>query len=349
MNPWLWLGIASVVSALAVGLCRTAARRFSFLDRPGVEAHKQQTNAVPYGGGIGIAAAFSACVGAAWLLTAGEDRRQELQEHGIAALVAVFGGALLFVLGLWDDLRHLRALPKMIIQAAVCAAAVWLGDLGIDSLAGFPGLAFIVAWAWLLLVTNVYNLLDHADGLAASVALVSAGVLLYGSAASDDGMGAVLWASLIGSLAGFLVWNLPPARIYMGDSGSLPLGFLIGVGTLSVTFWPSGEGGTPLAILSPVLITAIPLFDTAVVVWKRMRRGASPFIGDRNHISHRLRRLGMGPLTSLATVVALQIALAAGTLQLRTQDWLTASVVLAQAAAVLLAVVLLETSRDGSP
>lgn len=349
MNPWLWLGLATITSAMAVGLCRTLARRLAFLDRPGLEAHKQQARAVPYGGGIGIAAAFTGCVVAAWFCTTGEDRRLGMQEHGISAVVAVFGAALLFVLGLWDDLRHLRALPKIIIQAVVCAAAVWLGDLGIDSLRGMPGLAFMVAWAWLMLVTNVYNLLDHADGLSASVALVSAGVLLYGSTASGDGLGAVLWASLIGSLAGFLVWNLPPARIYMGDSGSLPLGFLIGVGTLSVTFWPSGEGGTPLAILSPVLITAIPLFDTTVVVWKRMRRGASPFVGDRNHISHRLRRLGMGPLTSLATVVALQIALAAGTLQLRTQDWLTACVVLAQAAAVLLAVVLLETSRDGSP
>lgn len=348
MSVWLILPIAIALSAISVGLCRWCARRWAFLDRPGVESHKQQVAAVPYGGGIGMAIALTLCVLGAWFLIPVEQRRIELVQHGNSLFVALVGALLLFGLGLWDDLRRLRAKSKILVQAIVCAGAVWAGDFGIDSLAAFPGIAFLVAWCWLMLVTNVYNLLDHADGLAGSVALVSAGVLFYGSVASGDLASGLLWAALMGCLGGFLLWNLPPARIYMGDSGSLPLGFLIGVGTLSVTFWPSEEGGTPLAVLSPLLITAIPLFDTAVVVTKRLRRGASPFIGDRNHISHRLSRLGMGPKKSLATVVALQIALAAGTLQLRTQDWLSASVVLAQAAAVLLAVILLETSRDGS-
>jgi len=348
VSVWLILPSAIVLSAVSVGICRVCARRWSFMDRPGLEAHKQQTTAVPYGGGIGMGIALALCVLGAWFLFPAAQRRTELMEHGNTPFVALFGALLLFGLGLWDDLRRLRAGIKMLVQAVVCAGAVWAGHFGIDSLAAMPGVAFLVAWCWLMLVTNVYNLLDHADGLSGSVALVSASVLLYGSLAAGDLASSVLWAALMGCLGGFLLWNLPPARIYMGDSGSLPLGFLIGVGTLSVTFWPSAEGGTPLAILSPLLITAIPLFDTAVVVTKRIRRGASPFIGDRNHISHRLSRLGMGPKKSLATVVALQIALAAGTLQLRTQDWLTASVILAQAAAVLLAVILLETSRDGS-
>ncbi len=348
MSIWLILPCALVLSGLSVGLCRIWARRLAFIDQPGVEAHKQHGNAVPYGGGIGMGFALAVCVVGAWFLFPAEQRHSELLNHGNTTFVALAGALLLFGLGLWDDVRRLRASAKLVVQAVICAAAVKVGDFGIDSLAAMPGVAFLTAWCWLMLVTNVYNLLDHADGLAGSVALVSAGVLFYGSVAADDLGSSLLWAALMGSLGGFLLWNLPPARIYMGDSGSLPLGFLIGVGTLSVTFWPSDEGGTPLAILSPLLITAIPLFDTTVVVAKRIRRGVSPFVGDRNHISHRLTRLGMGPKKSLATVVLLQIALAAGTLQLRTQDWLSASVVLAQAAAVLLALILLETSRDGA-
>lgn len=341
------LGAAFVVAALLVGQVRRIAGRLRFLDRPGSEAHKAQARSVPYGGGIGMALAMALVLTPAFILIGGEDHVPPLLGRSTVIMPLMVGAGVLFLLGLVDDWRPQRAWVKLAIQAVVCAGAVWAGDLDIDSLHGLPILAYGLAWCWLLLITNAYNLLDHADGLSASVALVSAGVLLIGSIGGDDLILSTVWATLMGCLAGFLVWNLPPARIYMGDSGSLPLGFLIGVGTLSVTFWPSEEGGSPLAILSPLLITAIPLFDTAVVVVKRLRRGQPLHIGDRNHISHRLSRLGVGPRASLAAVVALQISLAAGALQLRDQEWTPGLVVLAQSAAVLLAVVLLETSRDG--
>jgi UDP-GlcNAc:undecaprenyl-phosphate/decaprenyl-phosphate GlcNAc-1-phosphate transferase len=235
---------------------------------------------------------------------------------------------------------------KLLLQGLICLAAVTWGDIGIDSLRHLPVISHLVAWFWLLLVTNAYNLLDHADGLSAGVALISTCVLLVGSLLSDDLSLTLLWIGLIGVLAGFLVWNLPPARIYMGDAGSLPIGFVIGCGTLSVVFWSSEEGGSPLAVLSPLLITAIPLFDTAAVVTKRLRYHKPIMQGDRNHISHRLVRLGHGPWGSLAVVLALQIALAAGALQLRNQDWMSGMVVLAQSAAIVLVVVLMETLRD---
>lgn len=341
------IGAAFVVAAILVGLVRRIAGRLRFLDRPGSEAHKAQARAVPYGGGIGMGLALVLVLVPAFPLLDEQDQVVAALRQGAVLLPLLLGAGTLFLLGLLDDARPQRAWIKLAIQGAVCAGAVWAGDLGIDSLRGLPVLAYGLAWCWLLLVTNAYNLLDHADGLSASVALVSTGVLLIGSIGGDDAVLSTVWATLMGCLAGFLVWNLPPARIYMGDSGSLPLGFLIGVGTLSVTFWPSEEGGSPLAVLSPLLITAIPLFDTAVVVVKRLRRGQPIHVGDRNHISHRLSRLGVGPRSSLAAVVALQISLAAGTLQLRDQEWTPGLVVLAQSAAVLLAVILLETSRDG--
>jgi UDP-GlcNAc:undecaprenyl-phosphate GlcNAc-1-phosphate transferase len=113
-----------------------------------------------------------------------------------------------------------------------------------------------------------------------------------------------------------------------------------------VTFWPSGSGGTPLAVLSPLIITAIPLFDAAVVVLKRLANRKPIFVGDRNHISHRLARLGYTPRITLGVVVSLQVALSASALVLRLGDPIAAGVVLAQDAAILVAVVLLETVRD---
>lgn len=347
MSPWIIVPVAGFLfSLIAVRVAMMIARQLAFIDRPGSEAHKQHTRAVPYGGGAAMAVALAATLLLAWLPLSHDDVLRGIAVRGDMLPVIVFGSIALFLIGLWDDRKPLPARSKLLLQGIVCAVSVAWGDIGIDSLRHWPWLSYLVAWFWLLLVSNAYNLLDHADGLSAGVALISACVLLLGSLLSDDIPLALLWTSLIAVLAGFLVWNLPPARIYMGDAGSLPLGFLIGCGTLSVTFWSSNDGGSPLAVLSPLLITAIPLFDTAVVVIKRLRRGKPIMQGDRNHISHRLVRLGMGPRGSLGTVLALQIALAAGTLQLRDQEWLPGLVVLAQSAAIIFVVVLMETMRD---
>lgn len=340
--------IACVVSLGLTRLAMSWAPRLSFLDRPGSEAHKQQARAVPYGGGpaMAVAFAFATAVGL-MIFHARPDviSAGAIIDHGV--LWPIFIGALIMLgLGAIDDRQALRAKPKLLIQALVCAQAVWFGDLAIDSLRPWPLVAYAGAWAWLLVISNVYNLLDHADGMAGGCAIVSVAVLLSGCLTTGDAELAVVWIALIGVLAGYLWWNRPPARIYMGDSGSLPLGFLIGVGTLSVTFWPQSQGGSPLALAIPFLITAIPLFDTTVVVIKRLRRGAPIMQGDRNHISHRLGRLGLSPRATLVTVVALHTSLAVGALQLGSGTLLTGSLVLLQCAAVLLAVVLIETTRD---
>ncbi len=340
--------LASLASLLLTRLALGWAARLRFLDRPGSEAHKLQAGAVPYGGGpaMAVALALALVVGLAVfharpdLLTNGA-----IPDHG--PLWPVFIGAFVLLgLGAVDDRQALRARPKLLVQAMVCAATVWQGDLAIDSLRAWPVLAYGLAWGWLVVVSNAYNLLDHADGMAGSCAVVSVAVLLSGSLMGGDAELSLLWTALIGVLIGYLWWNRPPARIYMGDAGSLPLGFLIGVGTLSVTFWPQAQGGSPLALAVPFLITAIPLFDTTVVVVKRLRRGAPIMQGDRNHISHRLGRLGLSPRTTLVTVVALHTSLAVGALQLGSGSILSGSLVLLQCAAVLLAVVLIETTRD---
>lgn len=337
--------VAFVVSVVGNRVAIAIAKRLSFVDRPGAEAHKQQARAIPYGGGAAMAIALT--VGLLMTLTPVFylDASSEKPDHG--AWWPVFAGALaLLMMGLVDDLKPLPARIKLIVQAFIAAGVVYGADLAIDSLRPYPLLAYGVAWAWLVLVSNAYNLLDHADGLCASVAAVSALVLISGGILSGDMELSRIYLLVTAILAGFLLWNLPPARIYMGDAGSLPLGFLIGVGTLSVTFWPSGEGGSPIAMLTPVMITALPLFDTGTVVIKRLRRGKPLMVGDRNHISHRLTRLGLNSRRSLLTAVALQVALAAGAIQLRSADLLTACVEISQAVAIFIAVVFLETARD---
>lgn len=341
--------LGCVISLVLTRLAMWLAPRLRFLDRPGSEAHKQQARIVPYGGGPAMAVALAGGLSAAWWVFTSRPVVVEgpLDRGPLWPVLA--GAAALLVLGAIDDRKALRAKPKLIVQLVVCAAAVWWSDLAIDSLRSWPVLAYGLAWGWLVVVTNAFNLLDHADGMSAGCAVVSCAVLLSGSLLQGDAALALLWAGLIAVLAGYLWWNHPPARVYMGDAGSLPLGFLIGVGTLSVTFWAQADGGSALALATPFLITAIPIFDTTVVIVKRLRRGKPIMQGDRNHISHRLGRLGLTPAATLITVVALHTSLAVGALQLRVGGLVGGVLVLLQCAAVLLAVLLLETSRDHGP
>lgn len=332
--------IALFGSMLLCWLAIVLAPRLRFMDRPGAEAHKQHARTIPYGGGaaMALAVALALIVAVLW---------PQADVSGSLRWAVFAGAGLLCLLGFIDDARPIPAWVKLGLQALICAAAVSLADLPVDFLRKVhPILAWLAAFAWLVVVTNAYNLLDHADGLSGAVALVGCTALAGGAMLSGDAGAARAWLCIAVAIGGFLLWNRPPARLYMGDAGSLPIGFLIGCGTLSTTFWPSDEGGSPLALLSPLLICAIPLFDTGAVVVKRMRRGAPIMRGDRNHISHRLTRLGIGPKASLGAVVALQVALASSSFQLRNADVIAGVVALAQAAAICVALVLLETSRD---
>jgi UDP-GlcNAc:undecaprenyl-phosphate GlcNAc-1-phosphate transferase len=345
MGTLAWIVPAMTAFAAAAALCALAIRlapRLRFIDRPGAEAHKLQERPVPYGGGPAMALAVAAALLIAWRLPIDPLGGATSRWWPVLA-----GAALLMLLGVVDDARPLPPRIKLAAQIAVCGGAVSLADLPVDFLRSWSsGLAWLAACAWLVVVTNAYNLLDHADGLSGSVAMVGCAALGGGAVMSGDAGSARIWLCLAAAIGGFLCLNRPPARIYMGDAGSLPLGFLIGCGTLSTTFWESTEGGSPLALLSPLLICAIPLFDTAAVIVKRLHRGTPIMRGDRNHISHRLTRLGVGPQASLGAVVALQVALAASTFQLRHADTASAVVAVAQAAAICVALVLLETARD---
>lgn len=338
------IGVAS--SAVLVRLHMALFRRSRQLDRPGAETHKAHARAVPYGGGPGMAMAIVVTLALTVLLVGDAGRASGLR---IAPLWPIGAGAfLLFVLGLIDDSRPQTPGVKLLVQSAAVILAVSFSDLRIDLIHDLPWLAYALAGLWCLVVTNAFNLLDHADGLSATTASISLTVLVSASLASGDVQLAMILLALIGVLGGFLIWNRPPARVYMGDAGSLPLGFLIATGCLAVTFWHSGDadGGTRLAVLAPLLVTAIPLYDTAVVVCKRLRHRRGIMHGDRNHISHRLGRLGLSPRASLAVVAALQTGLAASALLLRDADPTTAGIVLLQAISVLIAATLLEARRD---
>jgi len=315
VNPILAGGAAVVVAAglvaVSVEPLRRLALRLGLTDHPGpTKAHTQPT---AYLGGIAIVVGTVGAAAAVGAWTGWSANATVV----LAAAVAVA------VLGLVDDITPLRPSTRLLVESAVASAVVAVGYR--LPLTGSPWVDAALTVVCVVVLTNSFNLLDNMDAAAASVAVASAGVL--GAAALWHGAGppAILLLCLAGGCAGFLVHNRPPARIFMGDAGSLFIGFLVVTCTASVA--PRG-GAAAAAVL--LLATFVAVVDTMLVVISRQRAGRPVFSGGTDHASHRLRRLGM-PTGLVAAVLALAAGAAAvlAALVLYRPDWALAALAVA--------------------
>jgi UDP-GlcNAc:undecaprenyl-phosphate GlcNAc-1-phosphate transferase len=194
------------------------------------------------------------------------------------------GATWISLWGLWDDRKALRAWVKLLGQTI---ALVPLFLTGIEvALPVDPWINVVLTTVWVLGVTNAMNLLDNMDGLAGGVGAIAAAWFLMMAAFHGQYLVAALAAALVGACLGFLFSNFDPARIFMGDSGSLFLGFLLACLGVLVRF---PENVTTVTWMVPILVLAVPLFDTTLVVVARLRRGVNPFTTPgHDHVSHRL-------------------------------------------------------------
>ncbi len=299
--------LISFVIALAAGAALTPAaarwaRRRGIVDRPG--RHKAHPSPTPLLGGVAIYLAMAA--GAVAGAALGTDPTWTL-----AATAA--GATIVFVLGLLDDLKDLPVGPRLLVQLAAAAmpvlasAATGLGAVPLV-------LSIPLSLLWITGITNAFNLLDNMDGLAAGLGSLTAMMLAILALATRPPD--LLVPALGGACLGFLLYNFPPARVFMGDSGSLLIGFVLATAALPLA---TGRGrlGDVVAVAA---IFFLPLLDTSVVVVSRLRRGKNPLrTPGRDHLSHRLARKGLGPRATILALYA--VAAAAGTLGL----WLRAT------------------------
>lgn len=271
--------VAGVISLVLTPLAIRAALRLGVLDRPG--EHKSHTTPTPYLGGVAIVVAVTLAI-----VLAAVVRGEELDTLG--QLLGLLGIALAMALtGLVDDLRGLPVALRFGLQFA---AALGLFALGIRiTLTGAPGADLALTVLWTIGITNAMNLLDNMDGLSASTATIAS--LWFGVIALVNGqvlVGALAFA-VAGAAAGFLRDNRPPARIYMGDAGSLFLGIMLAALGMQLSL----DRGWLVTAAVPVLILTVPVLDTLLVTVARIRHGISPFQGGRDHTSHRLVRVGL--------------------------------------------------------
>jgi UDP-GlcNAc:undecaprenyl-phosphate GlcNAc-1-phosphate transferase len=205
------------------------------------------------------------------------------------------------LVGLWDDLKSLNPLPRFIGQsiAGLVVAIILILNDNIGNPTGITVLDAAITILWIVGICNSINFFDNLDGGAAGTVAITAISLTYLAITGDQYLIAALSIVVAGSTLGFLIWNRAPARIYMGDAGALFLGLLIA--TLTIRFKPLTDSSIS-SFAIPVLLLAIPILDTTVAVFSRLRRKASPFQGGKDHLSHRLVRAGLSRKLSAITL-----------------------------------------------
>jgi len=291
--PWwgylLVLGSSLALSLMLVPIAMAMALRFGFLDHPGPA--KSHAEAVPYLGGAAIVVSFAVVVlGAAAL---------DPPPSGFPQLAAFIGlGTVLAIIGLLDDLRGgLSPWLRVALETAAGTAILAFGNSA--HLAGVPGwVNAVLTVAWVVGVTNAFNLLDNMDGLSAGTVVIACLAIFGVAALQHRYLVSALALALAGCAAGFLRANFHPAKIYMGDAGSLFLGFVVAVLLLKLR----ANGPTRVDIAVILSVPGVALFDTALVTVSRVAHRRSPFQGGRDHTSHRLVKLGMSVPAAVLTI-----------------------------------------------
>ncbi|MCW5830466.1 MAG: undecaprenyl/decaprenyl-phosphate alpha-N-acetylglucosaminyl 1-phosphate transferase [Deltaproteobacteria bacterium] len=314
----LLFGFGFVLCGALVPLFRQIATKTDLVDRPG--GRKLQQKPVPYLGG---AAVFAGLLGAFLLAVFGlgtETGRslsgqfisleklapRPVAERATVLLALAAGMTVIFVTGLLDDWKG-AAFPVWAKLAGQSLAALLVVLSGVHiEIFNLPGLDHLVTFLWIVGITNAFNLLDNMDGLSSAIAVISSICFWIVAFSLGQWLVASLLAVFAGTISGFIPFNWHRASIYLGDAGSLLIGFFLGSMTVIQSYIAIGEP-LSLAVLMPLLVLAIPLFDTFSVIVIRMRNGQPVYQGDRNHLSHRLVRIGLSIPEAVLFLCLLQI------------------------------------------
>lgn len=318
MNSTLWVlaGAIAVSFALSIALTAIAIRvatRIGFVDRPG--GHKSHRAPTPYGGGTAIFLSVFVPLAvvllalylvpldtvAAWFGDAGRAYVGGAQLRVRMGAVIVAGAVVLHILGLIDDVRPLGPYVKLLVLLGVGAALAVFGDVRLAQFAGFGASAALTV-IWFVVITNAFNFLDNMDGLSAGVATICMAFLAICGVLANQLFVPALACLFVGAAAGFLVFNFPPARIFMGDAGSLFCGYMLAVVSVLTTYYEGGHAASPAAVVMPLVILAVPLYDFVSVILIRLSEGRNPMKGDQRHFSHRLVDRGLSRRFAVLTI-----------------------------------------------
>jgi UDP-GlcNAc:undecaprenyl-phosphate/decaprenyl-phosphate GlcNAc-1-phosphate transferase len=350
--------IAFLLAAILTPIARRVALRFGIVDHPG-EERKIHTEPKPYLGGVAIFIAFNLVIGIGLIcaltpisqsltfLSANVTQYLSNIKSVLPKLIGLFiGSVIIFILGLIDDIKRLSPVQKLVGQF-IAGLIVVLFGVRIELFIPNVYLSGALTLLWLVGITNAFNLLDNMDGLSAGVAAIAALIFAIFSMQFNHYFIAVILLALCGAISGFLPYNFYPSKIFMGDAGSMFIGF--GLATLTVlSSYYATDAPTFLPVFMPLLVLSVPIFDTISVVIIRLRRHLPIYQGDTNHFSHRLVALGMTQRQAVLTIYLVTLCIGFSSILLRRLNWFESILILFQAIAIFIIIAFLETAGRSS-
>ncbi len=301
------LAVALLLSLITTPIVKSLAQKWGAVDVP-KDNRRMHDHPIPRMGGLAIFFGFVLSV-ILFLPFLGEEGLDP-QVRGM-----LLGAVVIVVLGIFDDIYALPALPKLIVQIVAAIIAVASGNLievisnpnifSADPYWELGWLSYPVTVIWIVAVTNAVNLIDGLDGLACGVSTISSMTMLVIALAMAEPQVAILMAALAGGCLGFLPYNLNPAKIFMGDTGSTFLGFVLGVVSIQGLF----KYYMLISFVVPFLMLGLPIFDTCFAFIRRIAHGQSPMHADRSHIHHRLIDMGLSQKQAVAVLYVISAIL----------------------------------------
>lgn len=338
--------ITAALSLVLTMFTKKIALRTGFVDRPG--ERKIHTEPKPYGGGIAVFLSLGAIIALGYFFAdyfpAMKPHLEGMKSHGVLTkLFAIFGGGLaIFALGLADDIKKLSAYTKLFSQLAIATAVVFIGGIRLSLFVDAEWIGALLTIGWIVILTNAFNLLDNMDGLSAGIGMVAAFLFFVVAFQNGQIFVSAILAAFGGALAGFLAFNFPPAKIFLGDSGSLFIGYMLSTLTVISTYFRYSENSNVLAIAMPILILALPIYDTASVIWLRLKNKKPIMVGDKNHFSHRIKSLGFSVRETVLTIYLVSLCLGLAAVLLNRLDLFGSILLLLQCMGILVVLAVLE-------
>ncbi|MFA4888707.1 MAG: MraY family glycosyltransferase [Candidatus Omnitrophota bacterium] len=279
------IAFSCLISALSVALLKKLALNKRILIPQGV----------PLVGGIAMGLALALASGAYFILQGAANPK---------IIGIVLSSLVMLVFGVVDDLRELSVKAKLCAQLAAASVLILFGVrteiIYIGSLANI-----IITFIWMIGLTNAFNHLDVIDGLAGAISIITCGAFFLVSLISSDAQSAFLCLALAGAACGFVIYNLPPAKVYMGNAGSHFLGFFLAAVAIVISYAPTLEHS--VALLTPLFILGLPIFDTTFLIFMRLAKKKNPFLKSDDHLTLRFLKSGLSKRMALGLIFLLAI------------------------------------------
>lgn len=346
---------AFVVSAALTAMMRWMSARLGFVARPRDDRYHRSIIAL--GGGIAIFLTVALPVALAAVFVPFPIICDLLHQKAPTLAVHIEGflskrpalgwvlaaSLLLHLVGLWDDIKRLRPQTKLVFQFIAAFLAVWGGQVRVEMFIDNLWVTSFLSIIWIVLIVNVFNFLDNMDGASAGIAAIVGVALMIAAYRSEQVFVGGFAALVIGALAGFLLFNFPPAAIFMGDAGSLVVGYFVAILTLQTTYYNPAVGTPLYSVFMPLIVLAVPLYDFISVMYLRIKQGKNPLVGDTQHFSHRLARRGFSDRQVALTLYMTTLTTAIGALIVQQVNLFGAVLVMLQTVCVMGVVGIFET------